>query len=259
MQSSIVTKILSVLTIVSKANGPMTFSELVVKSGMNKSTIHRLLAICLEEQLVQFDARRKTYLLGSKVFDLVQGAYGGYDIQSVALDEMARLHGLFDANVTLGVPNGLDVVYVRILESGSALGSIQRPGMREQMHCSASGKALLAFLPEAVVASKLKDYDFKRYTERTICDAVTLQAALAKVRSDGFATNDREEYAHFVGISAPVFNFTGEPIAVLNIWSVHPHHSIEELTGWSPELVASARTVTGLIGGRIPDHGKDRR
>ena len=230
----------------------MTFSELVATSGMNKSTIHRLLAICTEEQLVQFDAQSKVYLLGPKVFDLVRSAYGGYDIQAVALDEMVRLHGQFDANVTLGVPSGMDVVYLRILESSSALGSIQRPGMREQVHCSASGKALLAFLPEAIIDSKLVNYVFERYTDRTILDAETFKSALKKVRGDGFAINDREEYEHFLGLSAPVFNFMGEPIAVLNIWSVHPRHTIDDLISWSPELLASTRKVTELIGGTVP-------
>ena len=252
MQSSIVEKLLSLLTIISETRAPMTFSELVTKSGMNKSTVHRLLAIGSEQQLVQLEKQRKVYLLGPKVFELVRGAYGGYDIQAVALGEMVRLHGLFDANVTLGVPNGMEVVYLRILESRNALGSIQRPGMREQVHCSASGKALLAFLPDRVVDSKLDGYNFERHTKRTIADANAFKVALEAVQRDGYATNDREEYEHFLGISAPIFNYMGEPIAVINIWSVHPRHSMSDLTEWSTELLSSCARVTGLVGGVSP-------
>ncbi len=252
MQSSIVTKILTLLTHISEASSPMNFSELVAATGFNKSTMHRLLSICIEEKLVQFDPDQKVYLLGPKVFNLVRGAFAGYDIQAVALGEMTRLHRLFDANITLGVPNGLDVVYLRVLESRSTLGTTQRPGMRERVHCSASGKALLAFLPEPIVASKLEGYDFKRYTARTITDAKAFTQALSHVRQAGFATNDREEYEHFLGISAPVFNYMGDPVAVLNIWSVHPHHEMEELVTWAPELMASTAAVTQLIGGQAP-------
>ena len=252
MQSSIVAKLLALLTVISKTRAPLTFSELVAETGMNKSTLHRVLAISLEEQLVQYDAHQKTYLMGAKVFDLVRGAHGGYDIQAVALGEMVRLHGAIDANVTLGVPNGMDVVYLRILESSSAVGAIQRPGMREQVHCSAAGKALMAFLPEAVIDTKLKDYEFIRHTERTIVDAAGFKAALKAVRAAGYATNDREEYEHFLGISAPIFNYMGDAIAVLNIWSVHPHHTMQDLTAWSPDLLAATRRVTELIGGVAP-------
>jgi DNA-binding IclR family transcriptional regulator len=253
MQSSIVAKILALVTLVSETRTPLTFSELVAKSGFNKSTLHRLLAICTEEKLVQFDKGRKVYLMGSKVFDLVRNTYNNYDIQAVALGEMIQLHENFDGNVTIGVPNGMEVVYLRILEAKQSPGHIQRPGMREPVHCSASGKALLAFLPDAVIHSKLSGYDFTPFTERTITDRDRFVAALNDVRSMGFAYNDREEYDHFHGISAPIFDYLGEPIAVLNIWTTYSQHPKSELMQWSSDLIKAAARVTALIGGQAPD------
>ena len=104
-----------------------------------------------------------------------------------------------------------------------------------------------------MIASKLSDHDFQRFTERTITDKAQFIAALAEVRDSGFAYNDREEYDHFHGISAPIFDYLGEPVAVLNIWTTYPQHPKSELLGWAPELVASASRVTGLIGGKAPD------
>lgn len=253
MQSSIVAKLLKLLTLISESQKPMTFSELVNFSGMNKSTIHRLLGICSEEQLVQYDKSRKAYLLGPKVFDLVRNAYSGYDIQAVALDEMLRLHSRFDGNVTIGIPSGHEVVYLRMLEAKSWNSPMQKPGMREPIHCSASGKALTAFLPNKIIDARLSEHSFERFTERTITDAETFKAELETVREAGFAQNDREEYDYFCGISAPVFNYVGEPIAVLNIWCVQAQHPMSEMLGWADELMASANHVTELIGGRSPD------
>jgi len=255
MQSSIVAKILNLLTIISDAPKPLTFSELVTTSGMNKSTIHRLLGICTEEGMVQFDKQRKAYLLGPKVFDLVRNAYSGYDIQVIALDEMLRLHDLFDANITIGVPSGLEVVYLRVLEARSSARGVQQPGMREPFHCSASGKAIFAYLPEKLVEAKLAGHDFKRFTDRTITDAATFKTALKDVRAAGYAQNDREEYDYFAGISAPIFNYLGEPIAVLNMWCVEAQHPMSEMVTWADELIASAARVTQLIGGIKPDLG----
>lgn len=252
MKSSIVHKVLALLTVISEAQKPLRFSEVVEKSGLNKSTIHRLLAICTEEGLVRFDPERKVYFLGPRVFDLVRNAYNGFDIQTIALDEMIRLYDLARANVTLGIPSGLEVVYLRVLEAPHSLRGVQYPGMREPMHCSASGKALLAFLPERVLRAKLRDYEFTAFTERTITSAEAFLAELERVREQGFATNDREEYEHFLGISAPIFNYVGEAIAVLNIWSVYPEHKMQDLIGWSQELVLSADRVTRLIGGAKP-------
>lgn len=252
MQSSIVSKLLNLLTVVSDSQKPLTFSEIVEQTGLNKSTIHRLLSIAVEERMLRFDGHRKVYLLGSRVFDLVRGAYNGYDIQAIAIDEMVRLLELSNANVTIGVLGGHEVIYLRVLESPKSMGGVQRPGMRDPIHCSASGKALLAYYPEKHLSSLLKGYEFKRFTERTIQSLDTFLAELETVRKDGYGRNDREEYDHFLGISAPIFNYMAEPIAVLNIWSVYPRHTMKDLIGWSGELLASAARVTEMIGGIAP-------
>lgn len=253
MQSSILSKVLSLLTIISEANRPPTFSELVALSGLNKSTTHRLLSICTEENLVQFDKQRKAYLLGTKLFELTRNAYKGYDIQVIALGEMIRLHKLVQENVTLGIQSGQEVVYLRILEADFTLGTMQQPGMREPIHCSASGKALLAFAPPQLVEERLSTYQFDRFTANTITTLDEFNEALKEVRKMGYARNDREEYDHLVGISAPIFNYMREPIAVLNIWTLHHRHSIDKLSRWSDELIASANRVTELIGGLAPE------
>ncbi|MCC1491718.1 IclR family transcriptional regulator [Cognatishimia sp. F0-27] len=252
MQSSIVHKLLTLLTVVSEAQKPLTFSEIVTRTGLNKSTIHRLLAIGVEEGVLRHDPQRKVYVLGARVFDLVRNAYNGYDIQEIALDEMIGLQRQFDANVTIGVPGGREVMYLRMLESAQAMGGVQRPGMREPMHCSASGKALLAFLPPAILDDTLNNYSFERFTDRTITDPSAFKDELRWVRAHGFGRNDREEYEHFIGIAAPVFNYLGEPIAVLNIWTTYPRNTMDDLMGWSGALLQSAQRVTGMIGGIAP-------
>lgn len=258
MKSSIVQKVVAVLTVISEAKKPLRFSEIVERSGLNKSTIHRLLAICVEEELVRFDSDKRVYFLGSRLFDLVRNAHDGFDLQTIALDEMLRLYDLSQANVTLGVPSGMEVVYLRALEAPNSLRGVQYPGMRDPMHCSASGKALLAYLPEKVLMAKLRGYEFRQFTDRTHCSADSLLEDLKTVRKRGFAINDREEYEHFLGISAPIFNHVGDAIAVLNIWSLYPHHTVPDLLGWSEELVRSADKVTQLIGGTKPGVAGDR-
>lgn len=252
MQSSIVHKLLTLLSVISEAQKPLTFSEIVEKTGLNKSTIHRLLAIGVEERVLRFEDQKKAYMLGGRVFDLVRNAYSGYDIQEIALDEMVRLQGLFDAHVTVGVPAGNEVVYLRVLDAPHSMLGAQRPGMREPVHCSASGKALLAFLPPKVLDAQLESYVFTPFTERTITNVAAFKKELEFVRTYGFGRNDREEYDHFLGISAPIFNYLGEPIAVLNLWSSYPRHSMDDLMTWSDALKVSAQQVTDMIGGIAP-------
>lgn len=252
MKSSIVEKLILILTLVSESKKPRTFSELVAESGLHKSTLHRMLALGLEYDVLQYNEKNKTYLLGPKLFDLVKNAYQGYDIQIMALDEMMRLHKLVRQNVTIGVPVGTDTVYLRILEAPHSIGPVPQPGMREPFHCSASGKALMAFRPDSVISSRLHEHHFEKFTTNTITSPRKYLKVLKDVRQKGYAVNDREEYDHFVGISAPIFNYLSEPIAVLNVWSLHQRCPLTELEEWSGELLTSTTRVTGLIGGKAP-------
>lgn len=237
---------------ISEAKKPMTFSEIVEKTGMNKSTIHRLLAIGVEERMIRHDSVNKVYLLGPRVFDLVRHAYNGYDLQAMAMDEMVRLYELCDVNVTIAVLSEHEIVYLRILESHRSMGGIQRPGMRDPIHCSASGKAIAAYIPEGVLSSMLKDYDYIQHTERSLVSFDAFKEELAKVRELGIGWNDREDNDLFLGISAPVFNYVGDPIAALNIWSTYPRHTMDDLLGWSGEVRSAAARITEKIGGVAP-------
>lgn len=252
MHSSIIHKAIGLLSVIGDNKRPMTFTDIVIATTYNKSTTHRLLSILSHENLIQFDESTKTYFLGSKLFDLVRNAHSGYDIQAVSLDEMIRLHKLTSLNIALGVLEVDEVVYIRLLEAKQSWGNMTRPMMRESLHYSASGKALTAYLDKSVITAKLNSYNFSKKTPRTITDTASYLSTLADVRKQGYASNDREEYEHLVGISVPIFNYLGEAIAAINIWSLHSENSLADLMDWRNELMTSAKKITELIGGITP-------
>jgi DNA-binding IclR family transcriptional regulator len=128
--------------------------------------------------------------------------------------------------------------------------------MREPAHTTATGKAIVAFLPPQILAAWLDRQDFPRSTKRTITSRAAFEKVLDKVRENGFATTDREEMDYVVGIAAPIFNFLSEPIAALNIWAPTNRCSLSDLLDWSDDLKSAAERVSKLIGG---SHGQDRQ
>ena len=245
-QSSILSKSVALLDVLGDAGRPLTFSQIVSSSALNKSTVHRLLTILGSEGLVLYDEGTKTYLLGPKLLHLVRKAWRGFDIQAVALGEMLHLHELAQENVSLGILQGNEVVHVRMIESQYHWGIT--PIMREPAHTTATGKVLLAFLPDELIASWLDRNALTRSTKRSITTRSAFEKELATVRRRGFATSDREEMDHVVGIAAPIFNFLDEPVAVLNIWAPTNRCSLSDLLAWSDALKESAARVSALIG-----------
>ena len=255
LQSSIVTKSIAVLDALGDGNRPQTFSEIVKATAFNKSTVHRLLSILTTEGLARYDENTKTYMLGNKLLELARKAWRGYDIQALALDEMLRLHDLVQENVSIGVMQGDEVVHLRMIESQFHWGVVHPPVMREPQHSTATGKALLAFLPPQILSACLDKQKFPRSTARTITSRAAFEKELKKVRETGFARTDREQMDYVVGIAAPIFNFLDEPIAALNIWAPTNRCSLSDLLQWSDALKTSADRVSALIGG---NRGQDR-
>ena len=244
-----ISKAIQLLSIIGKAKCPMAFSDLVRESGLNKSTVHRILKNLIDEQMIQFHQPMKVYLLGPKAFDMMKQAYGGYDLQALAIDGMMELQKLTGRNVSLSVVEGDNAVVLRAFDSSHSFGGHSRPGLREPLHVCAAGKALVAYLPEPLFEAKFAKYDFFSRSDYTITSLSDFRADLEKVRKLGYATSNKEEYDYICGIAAPIFNYVGEVIASINLWGTTDETSLAELEKHTEILIKTTQKVTELIGG----------
>lgn len=110
---------------------------------------------------------------------------------------------------------GDEVIYLDRVEARWPLRLHLEPGSRVPMHCTASGKLLLAFLPEARRARLLKGIDFSPFTPNTITDPAAFAAELAEIRERGYSL-DREEFLlGLIAIAVPVKDAAGDVLAAI--------------------------------------------
>ena len=249
LQSSMISKAINLLSLIGKAKRPMTFSDLVNQSELSKSTVHRILNNLIDEQMIQHHKPMKVYLLGPKAFEIMKQAYGGYDLQALAVDGMMGLQKETGRNVSISVVEGDYAVVLRAFDSSDSFGGHSRPGLREPLHVCAAGKALVAYLPSTLLEAKFEKYDFFSRTSNTISSLDDFRQELEIVRKLGYATSDKEEYEYICGIAAPIFNYVGEVIASINVWGTTEETSLEELKQYTEKLIVVTQDVTDLIGG----------
>jgi DNA-binding IclR family transcriptional regulator len=77
-------------------------------------------------------------------------------------------------------------------------------GSHVPLHCTASGKLLLALLPKATRERLTAQIPLNRYTESTITDAKRFGAELARIRANRYATDNEEFHAGLVCVAVPV-------------------------------------------------------
>lgn len=74
----------------------------------------------------------------------------------------------------------------------------------EPLHISASGKAILATLPETDVRARVEKHGLEQYTANTITEETALFEELDRIREQGYAVNDEEEILGYRAVGAPI-------------------------------------------------------
>lgn len=194
------------------SDGTLTAAALVRRTGLPKSTVHRMLREMVRVGLLEQVAGE--FRLGLLLFELGQLVPRQRDLHEAARPHMAALHSATQHNVGLAVVLGHEVVYVDILRGKDGSRLPQRTGSRWPAHASCSGKAVLAFIgPD----HPLRDDELRRFTENTITDADALDDELRRVRRRGVAFDRRESFPNVVGVAAPVTGPRDEVLGALSM------------------------------------------
>ncbi|HEY5033219.1 MAG TPA: IclR family transcriptional regulator [Actinomycetes bacterium] len=192
-------------------------SELARRLGLGKSTVHRLLTTLVGEGLIERDTRTGGYRLGLVVFELGEAVRVHLDLHAAAGPVLASLREQTGESSQVGVLDGHEVVYVDRLESSQSLRLFTETGRRVPVHCTSSGKVLLAYLSEVDLGAVLATAPLTRLTDQTITDPGELGAELDRVRARGWAEAVNERELGVASVAAPVRNAAGHVIAAISI------------------------------------------
>ena len=111
------------------------------------------------------------------------------------------------------------------------------------LHSSAYGKAILAYLPEDQVERVTEDYDLSARTENTITTTEELLEELERVRERGFSLNDGEEIRGMRAVGAPIQKRDGSVLGAVSVSKPASRMREEEFRETIPEIVMSTANV----------------
>ncbi len=213
-----VERVFNILEIMAGEGAPITVTELAEKVHLKISTVHRLLSTLLHRGYVEQEEDNK-YRLGLKLMEIGNSVLYYSDIRTVARPFLEELMDRCNETVNLAILDGTDVVYIDQVESKNLIivKMLAQVGNRGPVHCTSSGKALVAFLPEDKVEETIAKLDLAKYTNETITDLENLRKELKRVREDGYAVDWGEREEHVRCIAAPIFDHDGRAIASISI------------------------------------------
>jgi IclR family transcriptional regulator, acetate operon repressor len=188
---------------IARADAPLTLREATEGSALPKPTVHRMLATLQRAGLVTREAEGRV-APGPRLARLALDALLNASVRAPRHAILSALAETVGETVNLTMLEGSEVVYLDRIEAAWPLRMTLQPGSRVPLHCTASGKLLLASLPAARRRKLVASLDLARFTERTLVDARALEGELARIRRNGYATDDEEYLAGLVCVAVPV-------------------------------------------------------
>jgi IclR family transcriptional regulator, pca regulon regulatory protein len=227
-------------------------SELGRELGLTRSTTHRYVATLATLRYLEQDGSTRKYRLGPRVLDLGFSMLGSLELRDVAAPHLRRLTDTTGHTSNLAIRDDTDVILIdRVRGRPGRYHHLEfslRVGSRLPSYCSATGKALLAFVPRHDLDRLLDRIDLVPRGPRTLTDRSALLAELEQVRRTGLATNDEELESALRSIAAPVRSRSGEVVAAINVaipWS--PAAMTELVAQLGPTIQATAQQIAARV------------
>ena len=203
----VVDRVLDIIEQLAEASGPMGPTKLAEATGLNKSSVYRLLSTLLARRYVEKNQEDGTYYIGPKLIEVVSCYINSLELQTEARPYLTELARELNLTTHLGILDGYEVVYVEKLDNLPSVRLYANIGYRVPAYCSSLGKCLLSCLSREELKRTLKECTFIPYTTKTITDLSTLQLHLREVRKQGWAMDDEESEEGHRCIAAPIFDY----------------------------------------------------
>lgn len=233
------------------ARGEVGITEIAAELGVHKSTASRLVHTLRARQLVEQHGGRGRFSLGMGMLRFTGAAAGQLDIVQIGTAVCGELAERLGETVNVAVLDSVNAINVSQARGTSAVAAQNWIGQRTPPHATASGKALLAFMPPEMVDELLAG-ELVSYTEHTVTDPQKLREALKEVAEDGYATCYEELEPGLHAIAVPVVGAGGGVIAAISASGPAYRLSKKRI----PEVVEELRLGALDLAGRMAHFGR---
>lgn len=221
---------------------------------LHKSTTSRLMGTLEREGFLESDPQTGKYRLGLQVVMLANSAARSGDLRTVVKPAMEELSRTTQETINLTVIQGAECVNLEQIPSPHRIKNIGWIGRRTPLHCTSTGKAILAFLSPDERA-KLLPRRLERYTSQTITRRDRLIKELGEIRRRGYAVAQEELEEGLTAVAAPILDQAGKVMAALAVSGPSFRLPPERLLDAAARVVKAATRISRRLGytGDLPE------
>ena len=197
-----------------------SLGDIAQRAMTSKATAHRLLHTMIDLGYVAQDADTERYFVTLNLFSLAARSLSGQsDLLRVADQVMGKLSRATGESINLGVMDRRDqlVTYIHKYDSVYSLSLSSTLGLRNPLHSTSLGKALLAWRDETEIRDRLSLLKMNKVAPNTITDPNVLFEQLMVIRDQGYSEEIEESEAGVRCMAAPILDHLGKSVAAVSI------------------------------------------
>jgi IclR family acetate operon transcriptional repressor len=227
---------LQVLEVLRHANGYLSLSDIAAETGLDASTVHRLLQALTENGYAARDDVQKRYLPGPRALSPLSLFHPVTLLRREAAAVLQAFQEETGETVALVLFVAQERLVVEFARGNQPLSPYYDTWLKSPLHGSGSGKLLLAWLSDSEREQLLGPGPYMAHTPQTITDPEVLSQQLYQVRMQGYAVARDDAYQGLTAIDA-------QPLGCLVITSRSSSVSAQAETAIADKLKTASRLL----------------
>lgn len=239
-----------IVTIKYLAENPYSFTAIEISRdlGINRSTVHRILAELIEERMVIQNYATKKYSLGPMAYHIGVSYSHNKDYLAEVKYIVEDVAQQTKQSVGFAIIEQGNIMSIYEVESFQPIKIGYRQGTFYPINCGSYGKCIMAFYePYEELERIVYSAEFIKRTPNTITEPEKLLAEYSKIRKQGYVISDEERLPGELGVGAPVRNFKGEVIGSLAAAIVKSSMAEGDFELTKEKIIEGAQKISKLI------------
>ena len=240
---------IDLLELLASAGAGLGLKEIAEKSRLNASTCHHLLATLAKRGLVG-RASSRNYVLGPRIAHLSESRLKHFSFADAALPELRELNEVTKESVQLAAMQGKSLATLAKLDSmlPVRVGFGDEYSRSDAAHATATGKAILAWLPDSEMARIVGTDPLRRFTEKTVPSRKELREELRLVRRNGCSCENEEFQLGVVCVGGAVRDQSGAVVGSIGVSMPRMRAKGDHLEAVKQHVKEASRRISAICG-----------
>jgi DNA-binding IclR family transcriptional regulator len=246
--SDTTSRIFKIIEFLAEAGDWVSLRTMARELHLNAASAYRALNSLKELGYVRQDPQDSRYQLSLKIAWISAQLLEHVQLRQIAHPQLQQLTSVTNETTHLAILEGKEFVYIDKVDNTQAMRMRSRVGQRGQLHCTAAGKSILAFLPDSEREKLIRGMKLTPFTKSTITALSEFRNQLDEVRYLGYAVDDEENEVGIRCVGSPIFDHAGRVAGALSIsgWTITMTR--ERIPQLAPELLRSCQEISRELG-----------